>query len=95
MADRFYRSSEQDRCHPCQEHVGIGSWPSRLLDSSASRCGSNVCFSTLASRLQVDASDLGLLSTRLIEEAAAGFDVSPDLLISQQAEAVAEKYLEE
>jgi hypothetical protein len=51
-------------------------------------------FSTLASRLQVGASDLGLLSTRLIEEAAAGFDVPEDLLISQQAEAVAQKYLE-
>ena len=50
---------------------------------------------TLASRLQVSASDLGLLSTRLVEEAAAGLGISEDLLISQQAEAVANEYLKD
>jgi hypothetical protein len=35
---------------------------------------------TLAERLQVDEHDLGTMSTRLIEEAAAGMDVPSDLL---------------
>lgn len=51
--------------------------------------------STLASRLQTDASDLGVLSTRLIEEAAAGYGISADLLLSQQAEAIAIRYMTE
>jgi hypothetical protein len=50
---------------------------------------------TLSARLQVPSSDLALLSTRLIEEAAAGYGISEDLLLSQQAEAVAKKYLED
>ncbi len=50
---------------------------------------------TLASRLGIPSTDNGTLSTRLIEEAAAGYDISSDLLLSQQAEAVAAKYLED
>ena len=49
----------------------------------------------LAERLQVQEGNLGVLSTRLIEEAAAGFDISEDLLLSQQAEAVADRYLKD
>ena len=48
---------------------------------------------TLSSRLQTDPSDLGVLSTRLIEEAAAGYGISEDLLLSQQAEEVASRYM--
>jgi hypothetical protein len=50
---------------------------------------------TLAERLQVDEHDLGTMSTRLIEEAAAGMDVPSDLLLSQQADQIAIKYLKQ
>ncbi len=50
---------------------------------------------TLSSRLGVSPPDIGILSTRLIEEAAAGYDISSEILLSQQAEAVAAKYLED
>lgn len=49
----------------------------------------------LAEHLQIPPTDLALLSTRLIEEAAAGYGISEDLLLSQQAEAVANKYLQD
>lgn len=49
----------------------------------------------LSERLQVDAANVDLMSTRLIEEAAAGYGISTDLLLSQQAEAVATKYMED
>jgi hypothetical protein len=52
-------------------------------------------FNALWGRLQVPCSDLALMSTRLIEEAAAGYGISEDLLLSQQAEAVANKYWED
>jgi uncharacterized protein YaaW (UPF0174 family) len=51
--------------------------------------------SLLAERLEVPESDMELLSTRLIEEAAAGYGISEDLLLSQQAEAIYRKYLED
>jgi hypothetical protein len=50
---------------------------------------------TLAERLQVDVHDLGTMSTRLIEEAAAGMDISSDLLLSQQADQIAINYLKQ
>ena len=40
-------------------------------------------------------SDLELLSTRINEEAEAGYGISEDLLLSQQAEAIYGKYLED
>lgn len=49
----------------------------------------------LASNLKIDPSDIGLLSTRLIEEAAEGYGISSEILLSQQAEAVAEAYLKD
>ena len=51
--------------------------------------------STLATRLKVSAADFGLLSTRLIEEAAAGYDLPEGLLLSQLAELVAKRYIED
>jgi uncharacterized protein YaaW (UPF0174 family) len=52
-------------------------------------------FALLAERLDISSSDLELLSTRIIEEAAAGYGISEDLLLSQQAEAIAQKYMED
>lgn len=49
----------------------------------------------LAERLQADVTAIGSMSTRLIEEAAAGYGISEDLLLGQMAEAVAKRYLEE
>lgn len=50
-------------------------------------------FSLLGERLEVSSSDVELLSTRLIEAAAAGYGISESLLLSQQAEAIAQQYL--
>lgn len=52
-------------------------------------------FNSLSEMLQVSSVDLGLMSTRLIEEAAAGLDISEDLLLSQQAELVADAYMKQ
>ncbi|HXE08232.1 MAG TPA: hypothetical protein VN612_10070 [Acidobacteriaceae bacterium] len=52
-------------------------------------------FSLLAERIEVPSSDLELLSTRIIEEAAAGYGISEDLLLSQQAEAISRRYMED
>jgi uncharacterized protein YaaW (UPF0174 family) len=60
-------------------------------NGAARRC----VFNLLGEHLQVPPTDLALMSTRLIEEAAAGYGISEDLLLSQQAEAVANKYLED
>lgn len=49
----------------------------------------------LAERLDVPSYDPELLSTRIIEEAAAGYGISEDLLLSQQAEAISRKYMED
>lgn len=50
---------------------------------------------TLSSRLGIPPTDIGLLSTRMIEEAAAGYDISSEILLCQQAEATAARYFEE
>lgn len=50
---------------------------------------------TLAERLQVEVHDLGTMSTRLIEEAAAGMDIPSDLLLSQQADRIQTEYLKQ
>ncbi len=49
----------------------------------------------LSVRLDVKGGNLGVISTRLIEEAASGMEISEDLLLSQQAEAVAERYMQD
>jgi uncharacterized protein YaaW (UPF0174 family) len=52
-------------------------------------------FELLSERLEVASSDLEFLSTRIIEEAAAGYGISENLLLSQQAEAISRKYMED
>lgn len=61
--------------------------PKRMIDQKV--------LSLLSERLDAPQSDLELLSTRIIEEAAAGYGISEDLLLSQQAEAIYRKYLED
>lgn len=61
--------------------------PKRMIDQKV--------LSLLSERLDAPESDLELLSTRIIEEAAAGYGISEDLLLSQQAEAIYRKYLED
>jgi len=61
--------------------------PKRMIDQKV--------LSLLSERLDTPESDLELLSTRIIEEAAAGYGISEDLLLSQQAEAIYRKYLED
>lgn len=61
--------------------------PKRMIDQQV--------LSLLSERLDAPESDLELLSTRIIEEAAAGYGISEDLLLSQQAEAIYRKYLED
>lgn len=61
--------------------------PKRMIDQQV--------LSLLSERLDAPESDLELLSTRIIEEAAAGYGISEDLLLSQQAEAIYRRYLED
>jgi hypothetical protein len=49
----------------------------------------------LAECLQVYATLIGVMSTRLIQEAAAGYGISEDLLLGQEAKAIAKRYLED
>ncbi len=52
-------------------------------------------FSLVSKRLGIERNNVAFMSSRIIEEAAAGYAVSEDLLPSQQALAIAKKYMED
>ena len=52
-------------------------------------------FQCLGANLNVDTSDIVALSNKLVDEAANGMGISEDLLVSQRAHLVADKFLEE